>query len=111
MGFPERLRLARKAAGLTQAELAAAVRVNASAVTAWETGQRAPEQTATLLRLSLALGCSIDYLLTGHTRDAEEIVGLLESALEAARRFMVGGGPLREAVPVQVLRDGDSRSA
>ncbi|HHW14822.1 MAG TPA: helix-turn-helix transcriptional regulator [Firmicutes bacterium] len=56
------LRKARKAMGLTQAELAARLEVSESAVRMWELGQREPD-IQTLRNLSLLLGIPADVLL------------------------------------------------
>lgn len=58
----EKLKAARKAAGLIQAELAEKVGCTQKDVSRWETGQREP--TARMLkRLAQALGCSMDELV------------------------------------------------
>ena len=64
MDFKTRLRAARRARGLSQKALGAALGVTQSAVTAWETGQHEPGYK-TLVPLSRLLGVSIDYLLAG----------------------------------------------
>jgi transcriptional regulator with XRE-family HTH domain len=57
----ERIRSARVAAGLTQAELAAKAGLQPSAVSHFETGSRTPA-LASLTRLADALACSMDSL-------------------------------------------------
>jgi transcriptional regulator with XRE-family HTH domain len=63
-GLGERIRDARRAIGLTQAQLAAAVGVTRSAVAQWETG-RAGQVGANLARVAAALGVSAEHLLSG----------------------------------------------
>lgn len=62
-GFGDRVRELRVAKGYTQTLLGKIVGVALSAVTDWETGRRLPRDTAVLIRLAGALGCSLDYLL------------------------------------------------
>lgn len=52
----------RKAAGLTQKQLADALGVTRSTVAMWETGENAPK-TKMLLTLAEALGCSVEDIL------------------------------------------------
>ena len=52
----------RKAAGLTQQQLADKMGVNRSTVAMWETGVNAPK-TKMLLALAEVLGCSVEDLL------------------------------------------------
>lgn len=54
----------RIAAGLTQNQLAAAMGVNRTAISKWETGKALP-RTDKLKSLAKALNCSIDELLKG----------------------------------------------
>jgi transcriptional regulator with XRE-family HTH domain len=59
-----RIRAARLARGLTQAELAAAVGVTRSAVAQWET-ERAGQVRGNLSRVAQALAVSVSHLLDG----------------------------------------------
>ena len=63
-GVGTRIRVARQAAGLTQAGLAALVGVTRSAVAQWET-DRAGQVGGNLTRIAAALGVSAQHLLTG----------------------------------------------
>lgn len=58
----EKLRAARKAAGLSQVELAEKVGCTQKDVCRWETEEREPK-ASTLKKLADALGCSMDDLV------------------------------------------------
>lgn len=62
MALGEKLTQARKAAGLTQADVAAKLNVSRQAVSRWESGQSKPS-TERLLALGELYGVSIDLLL------------------------------------------------
>ena len=62
MELDEKLTQARKAAGLTQADVAARLNVSRQAVSRWESGQSKPS-TEKLLALGELYGMSIDQLL------------------------------------------------
>ena len=62
MTLGEKLMQARKAAGLTQADIAAKLHVSRQAVSRWESGQSKPS-TEKLLALGELYGVSIDQLL------------------------------------------------
>ena len=62
MTLGEKLTQARKAAGLTQADVAARLSVSRQAVSRWESGQSKPS-TEKLLALGALYGVSIDQLL------------------------------------------------
>lgn len=64
-GAGARIRAARQVAGMTQAELAAAVGVSRSAVAQWET-DRAGQVGANLARIADVLRVSSEHLLRGH---------------------------------------------
>lgn len=64
------IKTARKAAGLTQAELAQKIGVTQGNLSAWETGRWEPE-AATLKKLAETLGCSTDYLLAAELTPPE----------------------------------------
>lgn len=61
---------ARKKAGLTQREVAAAVGVNQAAVSFWETGAFSP-RAAVLLRVAKLYGCTVDELLTADRKSEQ----------------------------------------
>ena len=69
MTLGEKLTQARKAAGLTQADVAAKLNVSRQAVSRWERGQSKPS-TQKLLALGGLYGASVDRLL--HLENAEE---------------------------------------
>lgn len=64
MSLGERITELRKAAGLSQLELARAVEVSRQAVSKWETDQSNPD-AANLIRLADILDTDIEYLTTG----------------------------------------------
>ena len=63
MTLGEKLMQARKAAGLTQADIAAKLHVSRQAVSRWESGQSKPS-TEKLLTLGNLYGISLDQLLS-----------------------------------------------
>lgn len=58
----EKLRAARKAAGMTQAELAEAIGCRQKDISRWEAGTHEPG-ALTLKKMAQALGCSMDDLV------------------------------------------------
>lgn len=64
MSFPERLKAARQALGLTQEQLGFELDVTKSTVSAWENGRDAPGFRF-LPVLKKVLGVSLDYLICG----------------------------------------------
>jgi transcriptional regulator with XRE-family HTH domain len=60
----QRIKEARKAANLTQADVASEVGVSRQAISAWERGSSIPSVLEMRL-LGLALGASLDYLVCG----------------------------------------------
>ncbi|WP_031405327.1 helix-turn-helix domain-containing protein [Geobacillus vulcani] len=62
MSFPQRLRMLRKAKGLTQEELGRRVNVTKVSISGYENGNRTPDMD-TLKALADVLGVSVDYLL------------------------------------------------
>ncbi len=68
MALGEKLTQARKAAGLTQADVAAKLNVSRQAVSRWESGQSKPS-TEKLLALGELYGVSIDRLLNTENVD------------------------------------------
>ncbi|MBI1788112.1 MAG: helix-turn-helix transcriptional regulator [Acidobacteria bacterium] len=71
--FPERLRAAREKRGLSQGDLANRARLQASAISHFETGTRKPSFD-NLRRLADALDVTTDYLL-GRVTDAQALAG------------------------------------
>ena len=67
MTFGEKLKEARKEAGLTQEELASKLSVSRQAITKWESGKGMPD-VENLKAISAALDVSIDYLLDDGTK-------------------------------------------
>lgn len=68
MGFPEQLRKARIAAGLTQQQVADAIGITNSTYCGYETGKRQPD-VPKIKQLSKILGISGDFLLeTGYEK-------------------------------------------
>lgn len=77
---------------MTQVQLAKAVGVDESGLNAWERGGRLPEKAISLVRLSEALGVSVDYLLTGRTvPGVEGLITGLEDLVSEAKRIRLGG--------------------
>lgn len=62
MTFGDKLKSARKSAGLTQEQLAEKLLVSRQAITKWESNRGLPD-IENLKQISLALGVSLDYLL------------------------------------------------
>lgn len=63
-GVGERIKVARQAAGMTQAALAVTIGVSRSAVAQWET-DRSGQVGANLARVAATLGVSAQHLLSG----------------------------------------------
>ena len=61
-----RIRSARQAARLTQSELAAALDLGRSAVAQWQDAAGSAPSTASFARLATTLGCTFEWLATGH---------------------------------------------
>ncbi len=64
MAMGERLRSARKAAGLTQSQLAQKVGVTLRSIQFYEQGDREPKTSAVYQKLSQALGVSTSYFIS-----------------------------------------------
>ena len=81
-----RIAALRRAAGLSQGELARQLQVSASAVGMYEQGRREPS-AETLVALARVFGVTVDYLLTGKATCQEEntVVLAMESALSDAQ--------------------------
>ncbi len=74
----EKLMQARKAAGLTQADIAAKLHVSRQAVSRWESGQSKPS-TEKLLTLGNLYGISLDQLLSAEEPAVETVPDLPET--------------------------------
>ena len=72
MTFSEKLKEARKNAGLTQEQLAEKLCVSRQAVTKWETGKGLPD-IENMKAISGLLNVSIDYLLSDEECDVKEL--------------------------------------
>lgn len=75
-----RIRAARLARGMTQADLAADVGVSRSAVAQWET-ERSGQVRGNLSKIAAVLGVSVAHLLQGHNSEPERAA---ENATELA---------------------------
>jgi transcriptional regulator with XRE-family HTH domain len=62
--FGDRILQRRHALNLTQFDLADRINTSGRAISYWENGQRAPS-VVLAFRIATALGCTVDYLLTG----------------------------------------------
>ena len=76
MDAPERVRMARRLAGLSQSQLAAAVGVQRSAVSHWESPKGKSPSVSHLREVALATGTQFEWLATGRgamtlSRDAQ----------------------------------------
>lgn len=78
MTLGEKLTQARKAAGLTQADVAAKLNVSRQAVSRWESGQSKPS-TENLLALGKLYGISLDQLLNAEEPIAKAAPDLPEA--------------------------------
>jgi len=63
--------MARESAGMLQADLAKALRVNPSAVSHWESGRRKP-RTMMLARIAAATGADVNWLWPSGALAADE---------------------------------------
>ena len=96
-----RIAALRRQAGMSQAELARRLKLSPSAVGMYEQGRREPSAD-TLVEMAGALGVSVDFLLTGRTREPaeddpesmsrEELEKLVADRLRAARRLAADRG-------------------
>lgn len=83
----QRIRLARRHAGLSQAALAAAVGVQRSAVSHWETERGKSPNTEHMREVAMATGVQFEWLATGRGRmtltseEAMESVAAAEAVL------------------------------
>ncbi len=89
-----RIAALRRQAGMSQAELARRLKLSPSAVGMYEQGRREPSAD-TLVEMAGALGVSVDFLLTGRTREPAEddlLEKLVADRLRAARRLAADRG-------------------
>ena len=74
-----RIAFLRRRMGMSQAELSGCLAVSPAAIGAYEQGRRLPSAAALVL-LSRTLHVSVDYLLTGHPIDRQELAVAVEYA-------------------------------
>ena len=93
MDFATKLKEARKAAGMTQEQLASTLSVSRQAVTKWESGKGLPD-IENLRLIASALGVSIDYLLDDGgaldmsvIREPIELSSYSNSHIECKKRY------------------------
>lgn len=81
-----RIAALRRAAGMSQGELAGHLQVSPSAIGMYEQGRREPS-AETLVTLARTLGVSVDYLLTGQVcpREEKTVIPAAEAALRHAQ--------------------------
>ncbi|MCL6479625.1 MAG: helix-turn-helix domain-containing protein [Peptococcaceae bacterium] len=95
--FKERLKIARKAKGLTQQGLADMIGINIETIRSYEQGKRRPDLNM-LKKISKVLDCDANYLLDIKVKEKEgkvvfgemaEIVDKLESLPEEQRKATI----------------------
>lgn len=93
MDFATKLKEARKAAGMTQEQLASTLSVSRQAVTKWESDKGLPD-IENLRLIAAALGVSIDYLLDDGTmldmsviREPIELSSYSNSQIKCKKRY------------------------
>ncbi len=101
-GVCERIRLARKKSGCSQAELAAHVGVDRTTVIRWEQNTHSSPGMESLHRLSEALNVSVEWLLHGHNRsfDGASDLEKIPSTRKAIESQLVS---LSKHVPISYL--------
>lgn len=92
MKLCEKIKEARKQAGLTQDEFAKAIGVSLRTVTNYETGERYPRKRDTYYKIAEVLKVDVNYLLT----DDEEFL------LEAEARYGTKGARQAKALAAEV---------
>lgn len=92
MKFNEKIREARKAAGLKQDEFAKAIGVSLRTVSNYESGERYPKKRETYHKMAEVLGVDVNYLLT----EDEEFV------LEAEAKYGARGAKQARALTAEV---------
>lgn len=103
MNVGERIRAARKQAGMTLEDVADKLGIKNQSVAQWETGRRKPKY-GTLQRIADALHVPIESLLSDQTRDAYETdsLKLEEARMELEAQFNKDMDDLRK---IQKERD------
>lgn len=96
MSIGQRIRDARKKAGMTQAELAEKLGISYVGVSQWERDIRNPKQE-TIQRLSDALGCDFYWLLWGEELPIEE-----RKAIDVMRFFCTDDFHIKKAAKLAV---------
>lgn len=103
MGLRDRIKSARRSAGLTQLQLAELVGVTSQAVTQWEVGQKRGGMTRdvepsieNLLLIARHTGVPIEWLMTGHPLPEKDANGRLMFAADGVRTVPLMS--LRQAV-------------
>ena len=84
----QRIAVLRRAAGMSQTQLAAALQVSSSAVGMYEQGRREPSGQ-TLVALARLFGVTTDYLLTGTPAapgDGVRLTEIFDGCLEKAQQ-------------------------
>lgn len=92
MKLCEKIKEARKQAGLTQDEFAKAIGVSLRTVTNYETGERYPKKRETYYKIADVLNVDVNYLLT----DDEEFL------LKAAVKYGTKGARQAKALAAEV---------
>ena len=80
--FGERLKMLRKARGLSQEELGELTQLGQSNISAWERGGRQPLPDG-LIKLAVFFDCSIDDLIGMETKHTDEDLILIEQSYKA----------------------------
>ena len=89
-----RIAALRKTAGMSQVQLAKALKISASAVGMYEQGRREPS-VELLVAMADIFGVSIDFLVTGKpsdTREQRELTDLLMSRVNGADAMLENRG-------------------
>lgn len=89
MRFGEKLRTLRQSKKLTQAELAASLRLTSRTLINYEQGKCLPKQTEVLARIATLFDVSVDYLMSDddvYVKEAQEKGG--PKAAEEVRRLL-----------------------
>lgn len=84
----DRIRAARDAAGLTQAQLASRVYVSPLTLSRWERGANTPHAT-TRRQLAVALGLPEDYFEDGDDEQAAQLRAAIDPFAESFKESMV----------------------
>ena len=83
MGFKEKLREQRKAAGLSQTDLADRVGLTSRTIQNYELGTRMPQNMDIVQKLADVLGTTSDYLMGNN--DRQVLAAYMKGGFEAAR--------------------------